>query len=345
MELTQLNYFCAVAKSTSMAMAAEILNVSQSTLSLSIKALEEELGVVLFEKRGRRKELSQAGQLFLEHLEPLLNGLDELKDMMQFAENQNSPTITVAIEAVGFATELILSYRSLHPEVDILQIRPTRKNARSLLLLGRADLCIGLFDDSSYELESKLILTDHFKLLIHTTHPLASQDTIAMKDIAHETLVCLTRDYALRQLVEQYYRQAGIRPHRVFEVGDAETIPIPIKNANGVTFISEYHYETAQYINSQGIVGEHWSPFDPIGSVARTIGDVNCIQNIYVTTHRKAQRSKVCQDFLAFAEQYAQETATLGYFPTHKYRNFSISPFKLSSPVDTKSNVYEHERL
>ena len=326
MEMNQLRYFLSIARNGSMAAAAEELNVSQPTISLAIKALEYEFGVSLFEKRGRRKELSSAGIYFFEQLEPLMNGLDELKETMTYVNVDTSPSVTVAIEAVDFATELILCFRSIYPDVEIMQIRPTRKNARSLMMTGRADVCIGLFDDTSYELESELVFTDHLELLVNASHPLASNQSVALKDITGEHFICLRQEYALRQLIEQFFRSARVRPRNIFEVGDAETMYIPIQNGHGVTFIPECHHNTTIHNKQHALMV--WPPYESLNAVSIQISDVDCIHNIYLTTRRKSEKNTACIEFLEFARRFAQEAVELGYYPTENYvRGMDIHPF------------------
>lgn len=326
MEMNQLRYFLSVARNGSMASASEELNVSQPTISLAIKSLESEFGVSLFEKRGRRKELSSAGIYFFEQLEPLMSGLDDLKETMTYVNVDSSPSFTVAIEAVDFATELILCYRSVYPDVEIMQIRPTRKNARSLMMTGRADVCIGLFDDTSYELESELVFSDHLELLVNESHPLAANQSLALKDISGEPFICLRQEYALRQLIDQYFRSAKARPRNMFEVGDAETMYIPIRNGHGITFIPECHHKTTIHNKQNELMV--WPPYESLDAVSIPISDVDCTHNIYLTTRRRGEKNAACRAFLEFAKRFAEEAGELGYYPTGNYvHGLDIHPF------------------
>ena len=78
--LKQLRAFCAVARTGKMTEAADQLFLSQSAISLQIKALEDEMEVILFERRGPRIQLTPDGKKLLEMAQPLVKGIDGLKE-------------------------------------------------------------------------------------------------------------------------------------------------------------------------------------------------------------------------------------------------------------------------
>ena len=88
MTLNQLSYFYQAATLQHFNQAAEKMNISEPSLSRSISALEDELGVTLFEKKGRNVILTKAGQIFLEHTEIILNDIQLAENKMkQIATN------------------------------------------------------------------------------------------------------------------------------------------------------------------------------------------------------------------------------------------------------------------
>lgn len=83
MTLNQLSYFYQAATLQHFNQAAEKLNISEPSLSRSISALEDELGVILFEKKGRNVILTKAGQIFFEHTEVILNDIKRAENKMK----------------------------------------------------------------------------------------------------------------------------------------------------------------------------------------------------------------------------------------------------------------------
>lgn len=121
MELQQLKYFLLLAESENVTKAAASLHIAQPALSQSIKRLEKELGVQLFQRTGRRLHLNEAGKFFEEKVKPLMQTLDALPRQVQDISGMVKRTVRVsALSASQLSTEIIIAYRELHPEVNFV---------------------------------------------------------------------------------------------------------------------------------------------------------------------------------------------------------------------------------
>ncbi len=121
MELQQLKYFLLLAESENVTKAAASLHIAQPALSQSIKRLEKELGVQLFQRTGRRLHLNEAGKFFEEKVKPLMQTLDALPRQVQDISGMVKRTVRVsALSASQLSTEIIIAYRELHPEVNFI---------------------------------------------------------------------------------------------------------------------------------------------------------------------------------------------------------------------------------
>ena len=130
MELQQLKYFLVLAGIENVTKAAESLNIAQPALSQSIKRLEKELGVPLFERTGRRLHLNEAGRFFEEKVKPLMQTLDALPRQVQDISGMVKRTVRVsALSASQLSTEIIIAYRELHPEVNFIAAQVLTDNA------------------------------------------------------------------------------------------------------------------------------------------------------------------------------------------------------------------------
>src|SRR3546814_94714 len=122
MELRHLRCFLAVAEELHFARAAERLHIEQSPLSLAIKDLEEELGVVLFARTTRSTRLTRAGQLFLEHVPRVFIALQQARDSAQAVSNGFHGQLRVALSdgiSPTHLSELLALCRQDEPEIDI----------------------------------------------------------------------------------------------------------------------------------------------------------------------------------------------------------------------------------
>lgn len=109
MELTPLKYFCKLAEVLSFTEAAKELFITQSTLSQSIKQLEEELGAPLFDRIGKKIYITEAGQSFLSYarnaLEEISSGIEEIKENSRFSTAKSaseSSTVCTRLSAPAF---------------------------------------------------------------------------------------------------------------------------------------------------------------------------------------------------------------------------------------------------
>ena len=120
MELLQLRYFLVAAKYQHMTKAAEVLQIAQPALSQSIKRLEQELGVSLFEREKRNIRLNDAGRFLEQKLLPIMAALDEIPSEIQKKERMNQRTIHLnLLAATRLVTDCIIAYKELHPEILI----------------------------------------------------------------------------------------------------------------------------------------------------------------------------------------------------------------------------------
>lgn len=118
MELLQLKYFLMVAKTEHMTLAAQQLNVSQPVLSKSINKLEDELGVLLFERVGRRIQLNDAGKTFQKAINNVIKMLDYSIKEVQNLEKEGTYEINIQIEAIAtLSTKLLCAFAEQYPNV------------------------------------------------------------------------------------------------------------------------------------------------------------------------------------------------------------------------------------
>ena len=147
MDLSQLRYFLAIVETQGFTKAAELLFVSQPSLSAGIKKLEQELGVVLFERGGRRAVLTAAGQIFLEKARNIINeyqsALQTLKDFQQYPTLRLGVACTLRISVIS---SLVSAFRVIHPHITIELKDSYVSNLNKLLESGEVDIILTVLD-------------------------------------------------------------------------------------------------------------------------------------------------------------------------------------------------------
>lgn len=305
MDLQQMQYFVGVADSESMIKAAEFMNVSQSTLSLSIKKLEKELRIDLFTRQGRSQKLTDAGRIFRDESSDILRRVESLRQRMTDLGKLSSNTISLAFEAVDFATEAMLLYEKLKPDSLVKQIRAERKDVKSLLLSRQADFCISLVDDSDEDIESRLVLQEPMLLVVSEKHHLAGRESVSIHELKSEVFIVVKEEFALRSLFEDYFKMAHISEKSILEVGDPETTGLSVQHNFGVTFIPE------------SLQNLHLIREDNLTRVqAVRIREEFCRREVFVSYLKSVALTAACKDFLEFLTIFGHFISERKSFPS-----------------------------
>jgi len=156
--LQQLRGFCWAARTKSISRAAEKLLLSQPSVSLQIKALEEELGAQLFRRHGPRITLTHDGQRLWELARPLVDAIDGLEEAFS-SLRESADRGVVSIAAGGSTIQYLLppfveKYAREHPQVDVRLHNVTGKAGLSLLREGEVDFAIGPMLDTPPDITS-----------------------------------------------------------------------------------------------------------------------------------------------------------------------------------------------
>jgi len=215
MTLSQLRTFIAVAEDGSVRAAAERLHVSQPSVSGSIAALSEEVGVALTERDGRGMKLSPAGEAFLPHAIEALGLLELGTRMAQSAANKVSATVRIA--AVYTAAESLLppllrAFREAHPEIPIQLEIGNREFVLDLLASRNADIGIGGRPPEDGSLEGTIIARNEHVIVAAPDHRFADAGKVSVRDLADETWLVREEASGTRRLVDEYLAAAHITP-------------------------------------------------------------------------------------------------------------------------------------
>ena len=221
MTLLQLQYFKTLARVLHYTHAAAELHIAQPSLSYSIKELEKELGVKLFEKDSRHVRLTGYGEQFLPYAEQALAMIDEgvggLRQMAGSAQqivrlgyfHSISASLIPSVMMGIYNQEKNQSIRFQFTEAPSFDLFQQLKR-------GEIDLSFCLHQDE--ELESVTLMRQPLYLAVPEHHPLAGRESVSFDDFAREPIVMLDKPSSLRTQLDQVYAQRGLTPDVVFEV-------------------------------------------------------------------------------------------------------------------------------
>jgi len=240
MDRRHLLTFREILRGGSFLAAARALRLSQPTVTLRVQELEAEFGMPLFERSGRDRPLTPAGEAFARRALPLLDGLDALSESM--AELRDGAGGQVRIASIEPAaseriTPLLARLRRTRPALRVLlDVAGTAGVSRAV---AGGDVDAGLCSAPAAELGLVFepLFEEEMALLVPASHPLARRRTIAASDLDGEPLLLSEQGCAYRGAVERALQDRGVRPSWAFESGSSATLRAAVQHGLGMAFM------------------------------------------------------------------------------------------------------------
>lgn len=240
--LKQLRAFCYAAQTLSISKAAERMFLSQPSVSLQIRALEQELEVTLFERRGPRIELTPEGRILYEIASPLVEGLDRLPDA--FAARRGNVDSGELDIAAGESTILYLlpgimkRFAERYPGVRIRLHNVTGRDGLAELRGDKADFAVGSMIDVPRDIRYHPIYSYDTVLITPEDHPLARKETVELGDISPYGLILPPRHLNTWRLVDLVFQQHDVEYKVTLEAGGWEVIKTYVENGLGISIVT-----------------------------------------------------------------------------------------------------------
>ena len=215
MDLIQLRYFQAVARHQHVSRAAAELRVAQPALSRAIARLEAELGVPLFDRRGRRVRLNRFGAMFLARAGRALDELDQGQHELRDAAGLAQGTVAVAAETLRTLSGLVAGFLAGHPGVRFRLFQSPAPAMAAQLQAGEVDLCLASQPLpgpalASAGLVSIELLSEEVLLAVPPSHRLAGRTRAGVGELAGEPFVTTRPGYWQRALTDRLFTDAVI---------------------------------------------------------------------------------------------------------------------------------------
>ncbi|MDS0525827.1 LysR family transcriptional regulator [Clostridium sp. SHJSY1] len=234
MELLQLKYFQSVARLEHMTHAAEELHIPQPALSKTISLLEKELGVLLFDRRGKYIFLNEYGKTFLRRVDQALTALENGKHELNDLSGKEFGDIKLVIlSASPLIPDLLTSFRKHHPHINFNLIQHFSNSVSTTDF----DLCISSSLQRVDNTTTIPLITEEIFLAVPLNHPLSKRTSINLTEVTNDDFISLKRGKDLREITDTFCKYAGFTPNVIFESDDPATVRGLIKAGQGIAFI------------------------------------------------------------------------------------------------------------
>ncbi len=224
--------------------AAKALHTSQPGVSKAIIELEEELGVDIFARHGKRlKRITEPGQHVLQSIEIIMREVGNLKRIGEQFSAQDSGTLRIATthtQARYVLPPAVAKLREIYPKVNISLHQATPAEVARMVIDEVAE--IGMATESLVDYPELVTLPCYewqHVLVVLPQHPLAQKERISLDDIAHESLITYHPSFTGRGKIDQAFAARRMQPRVVLEAIDSDVIKTYVRLGLGIGIVAE----------------------------------------------------------------------------------------------------------
>jgi DNA-binding transcriptional LysR family regulator len=243
MELRQIRSFLSVAETLHFGRTAELIHLSQPALSLQIRALEEEVGVRLFERNRRKTTLTAAGLTFRDDAARVVSQLDQAIRRARLAADGKLGLLRIGfISTAGneIVPNLVRRFRESSPEVVFSLLNILTADQIQMLSAGSLDIgFIRLPIGEHPELEVVEVHREPFVVVTPLSHKLATRKRVALHELSGQDFVMYERSYApgFHDLIFGMLRDAGVIPNVCQTAGQMPTLISLVDSGMGISIL------------------------------------------------------------------------------------------------------------
>ena len=288
MDLLQLRYFRVVARREHMTKAAEELSIAQPSLSKTIRRLEKEIGVPLFDRQGRSLQLNQFGKTFLEHIERIFYEIEEGQRKVRDMAGLEQGVVSLGAASIYWLPDMLHSFQVRHPEIHFHLSQCSLAEMPHRLETGACDFCFLSTPIVKSGIQWEELRTEEILLVVPPMHRLAGQERVPLSEVAHEAVVIEKIGSGLRDLMDTFCHQAGFTLQTAYEIDEPAALFAFVKAQLGVGFTTTLMEKRAH---------EH-----TLTSLHLT--NPTCQRAFGIAWHQKHYRSQAAQAFYQFVIDY-----------------------------------------
>lgn len=244
--LRQLQFFVAAAETGSVSGAARVLSISQSSVTEAIRALEDDLGVTLFDRQARGLDITHKGSAFLRHARQILADVatarQAFRDEADIAPGRLSLGVT-SLVAGYVLSDILQRFRRAYPRVELNVIEDNGDYLQHLLIGGELDVAVLLTSSvkDRMALHVETLLVSPYRLWLPLGHPLADQEAIALDQLAGQPLIQLMVD-EIEESTRSLMQALEVRPEIAFRTRSVEAVRSLVATGAGLAILPSLVY-------------------------------------------------------------------------------------------------------
>ncbi len=249
MKLQQLKYICEIARrNLSVSAAANALHASQPGVSNQVQQLEVELGLQIFERRGKRlTDLTPAGKDVIVVAERILKDVDNIRHLAADSLDDQRGTLSIGTthtQARYALPKSIKAFAAHYPKVHLNMVQGTPTEIAEMAVEGRLDLAIATEGLDQFDALAILPCYDwNRSIIVPPNHPLLSEKKLSLEAISQYPILTYVMGFTGRAQQDQAFIERGLTPDVVFTATDADVIKTYVGLELGVGIIASMAFE------------------------------------------------------------------------------------------------------
>ncbi|UUZ83964.1 LysR family transcriptional regulator [Paenibacillus sp. P26] len=242
MDLRNLTYILEVAKQQNITKAAEILHLSQPTLSKLVKNMEDELGVTLFDRTGKHVKLTDAGAAAIKQIHPILQAVNDLYSTLDDVSQLKKGLIQLGLPPVistVFFPKIVAPFQKKYPNVEFVMVEEGAKKVERLVAEGSIDAGVVISPEEDSCLGMVPFVEQKIFLVLHKSHPLSDRSPVLLQDLSQEPFILFAKGFGVRHQVIEACHSSGFHPAIAHESSQWDLLVEMVAAGLGISFLPE----------------------------------------------------------------------------------------------------------
>ena len=239
--LRQLRIFAAVARHQSFVRAAEELHLTPPAISMQVKELENEVGLPLFDRSGRKVSLTTVGEYVLAHTRRVLAVMKDAEDMVARFRGLRGGELTIGMVSTAkyFLPRVLARFRADHPGIEVrLKVGNNREQLVALMQNGEVELAVMGRPPKELATRAEAFAMHPHVLVTAVDHPFAQMERVPAIALAREGFIVREQGSGTRAALDEYMHDHRLSLQVVMEMASNEAIKQAVMAGMGVSLLS-----------------------------------------------------------------------------------------------------------
>lgn len=285
MDIWQMRYFIQVYNDKSLTQAAKKLFISQQGLSKTIKNIEDEFQVTLFERTSKGVIPTNNAELLIENSKQIVNSYDEMINKLHQKRKCETKKISIGITNIlynDYFSSIMSNFQKEYPDISLEYYELGTYACEKYLENNVVDVCFTVRPDTALSYNFIPVAVFDMVLLTNKQNPLSQKPDINIKELKNEHFIMLSKEYKIRKLTIDFCERSGFQPIIVITTSQLDFIIEYLDQNKGVAILPEFNsIKALKRSDKLATLRFKDNPFKiEVGFMIHKNGNIKCIKTL-----------------------------------------------------------------